>query len=270
MDYHVREFFSQYSEEFPEGRFYRSIALHEAPDLNWERMQEKLPNTCKGWFELAQLAPADRIEFVRDFWLMNMQANPEFGAFVVRFFQQIHQIGLYLTQRTEADPWEFNLVYCLKDDGGFFRGSPGATEDQILELKKAFPEFILPSGYLDFLKIHNGFSKTTDTTGLIPTYRMRGNYQEFLRMIEERDFIIRDSHDQAVDPKGLIPFYESFGMPYFQCFWNDWHPNQEIGSVYFSFLSERLPDVNTHVSQPESQIFVSFCDWLAFYLEKVV
>ncbi len=103
--------------------------------------------------------------------------------------------------------------------GGFFHGEPAATTDNLINLQKDFPEYIFPLDYLAFLEIHNGFAKWTDT-GIIKTAEMKEDYKNFQKMLSNEE-PLHDSKGQNIDPKALIPFYKSYGMPFFQCFWAD-------------------------------------------------
>ena len=98
---------------------------------------------------------------------------------------------------------------------------------------------------------------------------MREKYLAFQQMLEQQDSIIT-SIGTTIDPKALIPFYESFGMPFYQCFWAEWYPEQEMGNVYYSTESKTISDLFTSGASSESMAFPTFMDWLTFYLERVV
>jgi hypothetical protein len=74
---------------------------------------------------------------------------------------------------------------------------------------------------------------------------------------------------QQGHPKSLIPFYESFGQPFFQCFWGDWYPDQEMGNVYYSNATKKILVSNKKDDCLETMAFETFTDWLVFYLEKL-
>lgn len=268
MDQHIKEFYRQFSDEAPEGRFHRVIALHEVPDLEWESIHHKFPVLCKGWYELTHLKAEDRIEFTRDYWLSKLPYHPKISQFLGNFFDSLDDVCIYLFQQKYDDPFEVNIVYSLKGNNGFFRGNAAASEDAIEELKSKFPGVIFPDDYLAFLLIHNGFWKTTDCTGLIKTESLFSNYQQFQETLSLYPEPLTTTKGLSVNPKRLIPFYESFGMPFYQCFWMDWYPEQEMGNVYFSGSSHTISDVSTEFGS-DSMAFPSFIDWLIFYLERI-
>ncbi len=168
MDRHANEYYSVYSEKRPHGHFHQVIPLHEHRSMSWEEASSLVPTLGKGWYELAQLSKQDRLEFIREFWLMKLPYYPHTGEFLTNFFSSLDEIGVFLTQRSYDDPFQANLVYSLVDNNGFFHGDPPATELELVQVQKAFPHFILPVDYLAFLQIHNGFAKQTDT-GIFPS-----------------------------------------------------------------------------------------------------
>ncbi len=268
MDLHAIEFYSAYSEPGPHGHFHKVIALHEERLVDWDEAVEMAPTLCRGWYELAQLPVQDRLEFTRDFWLTKLPYHPTLNEFLGKFFASLDDIGVFLTQRSYEDPFEAHLVYSLADNSGFFHGESPADEIKIINLQKDFPNYILPADYLAFLQIHNGFAKLTDT-GITPSTKMKESYEAFQKMLEESEEPITTSDGASVNPVALIPFYESFGMPFFQCFWGDWYPDQEMGNVYYSALSRRIATCKRKEECAETMAFQTFTDWLMFYLEKI-
>jgi SMI1 / KNR4 family (SUKH-1) len=267
MDQHVKEFFSPSSNE-RHGNFYHVIPLHEAPDVEWDYIQNLVPDLSKGWFELASLKSRDRIEFVRDFWMDKLPYRPGMSEFILRFFDNVDDIGVFITQKSKQDPYRACLVYCLKGENGFYRGMPGATDRDLSQIQKQFPQQ-LPQDYLAFLQIHNGFCKTTDCTGLTCTDKLWERYEEFQKVLLEQE-ILRTSSGKEVDPTSLIPFYESFGMPFYQCFWADWYPEGEMGNVYYSGNNNTILLSESGEPNEETLAFPTFLHWLKFYLESIV
>lgn len=265
MGQRVKEFFRQSSGEEPHSNFHRVIALHEAPDVDWKNISKLVPDLCKGWYELAHLPSKDRIEFIRDFWLKKLPYRQGFNAFIVRFFEGLEDIGIYVTQHRFDDPYQASLVYSLKGDNCFYRGGAPASDEKIVNLQKFFSDDILPADYKAFLQIHDGFWKTTDCTGITRSVEMPTLYSTLQELLAQQDRILT-SGGLEVDPKRLIPFYESFGMPYFQCFWGEWYPEEEMGNVYYSGLTNTISFEGD--SSPENMAFPTFLDWLQFYLEK--
>jgi SMI1 / KNR4 family (SUKH-1) len=266
MDYHIKEFFSK--DSGARGNFYNVIALHEAPDIDWSRISRQVPSLSKGWYELSRLKVKDRIEFTRDFWLSKLTYREGFSEFLIRFFDSLDDVGIYIMQKKFEDPFDVNLVYSLKEDSGFYRGGSPASEEAIEKLQAEFPEFLLPGDFLAFLQIHDGFWKTTDCTGIVRSCQMRELYERFQEIIRKLD-ILKATEGIEVDPSTLIPFYESFGMPFFQCFWAEWYPEEEMGNIYYSDLAKSISCSRTGEPHPENMAFPTFIDWLKFYLERI-
>jgi hypothetical protein len=269
MDEHVKDFFLEYSEATGKGSFHRVIALHEAADVNWETVSQLAPQLPKGWFELCELQTATRIQFCMEFWLSKIPYNPNLDQALSQFFGSLDDLGVFLTQKTFDAPIEAQMVYSLSGNRGFYRGAVNAVEEDLIYLQKLFPDYILPEDYLAFLQIHNGFCKATDCTGIIKTSCMKQKYEDFQELLRTFDQLLTKS-GRSVNPNALIPFYESFGMPFFQCFWGDWYPSQEMGNVYYSGADNTISDplqINTDSS--ELMAFPTFTDWLIFYLERI-
>lgn len=268
MDRHVDRFYQKMSDDEPGGKYYEVIALHEAPDIPWKELSAKVPQLPKGWYELALLKTSDRIEFCRDYWIAKLPYHPKMSEFLMRFFATLDDIGVFLTQQKWGDPFDVQMVYSLADDCGFYCGGLPATEEQIVSLQENFPEYILPADYKAFLQIHNGFWKTTDVTGLTPSHRMSETYKQFQSMIlGEQE--LSTCRGAPVNPKSLIPFYESFGIHFYQCFWGEWYPEEEMGNVYYSQTTKTISDVGGSDPSCDNMAFPTFIDWLMFYLERV-
>lgn len=268
MDNHIKEYFRQSSDNAPHGNFHSVISLHEAPDISWKAISQKVPKLCRGWFELVHLSSKDRIEFTHDFWLSKFPYRAGMDAFFDKFFNSLDDIGLFLTQKKFDDPYDATLIYSLKNDNGFFRGSLPIEENNLTALQKSFSNVMLPADYLAFLRIHDGFSKATDCTGVTPSSQMTESYRNFQQMLQQQDPILT-SIGSVVNPATLIPFYESFGMPFYQCFWAEWYPEQEMGNVYYSGEAKTISDIFSAQTGPENMAFPTFVDWLIFYLERV-
>jgi len=72
-----------------------------------------------------------------------------------------------------------------------------------------------------------------------------------------------------IDPKDLIPFYESFGTKSYQCFFKDWYCAPSIGNVFFSLRDSSVSNYREEKLLPSTLAFTSFFDWLKFYVEPV-
>lgn len=270
MDSHVLEFYSTYSEETPQGHFHQVLPLHIESSLSWEQVSQLAPTIIKGWYELAHLSSQDRIDFTKEFWLTKLPYDPcpLLPEFLNTFFGSLDDIGIFLTQQSYGDPFIPHLVYSLSDNQGFYRGEIQARPAEIDELKNEFSEYILPVDYLAFLQIHNGFAKINDT-GIIPTAAMKTCYDSFQANFP-KDIGYTTPKSTILNPKTLIPFYESFGMHSFQCFWGEWYPEQEMGNVYYSSrtgISYYYDNANDGI---KNLAFKTFTEWLMFYLEKIV
>lgn len=269
MDEHVNEFFSRYSDETNKGNFHRIIVLHDSPDCTWRNVSPIAPALTRGWFELSQLPSRDRLDFTYEFWLSKFSYHPNMGHALETFFNALDDIGIYITQKAFDDPYQVQMVYCLSENRGFYRGMPPASEENILDLQKLFTGIILPPDYLAFLQIHNGFCKATDCTGITSTFQMKKLYDDFQSYLEEKGGVSTKG-GRPVNPKSLMPFYESFGMPFYQCFWSEWHPEQEMGNVYYSSADNTISyPIATKNGSFEQMAFPNFSDWLAFYLEQI-
>lgn len=267
MDYHISEFFQPFPDGATRGHFHDVIPLHGNSDITWEMVLEKVPTMPKGWYELSRISPKDRIEFTYEHWCAVLPISPRVAESICHFFESLDDIGIFLVQKKADRPFDVQMVYSLKDNGGFYRGALPADEPSIVSLQKAFEKYILPVDYVAFLNLHDGFWKTTDCTGITFSKSMPIKYVQFQEMLAEES-VITTSKGEAINPKSLIPFYESFGMPYYQCFWGDWYPEQEMGNVYYS--SETQTISNTKADDPsETLAFPTFMDWLAFYLEHI-
>lgn len=237
--------------------FHEAFLLHEEKELSYEKACEIAPILPKGWWELGKLEKGVKLEFLRDFWLNALPYLPHIYHFLDTFFAQVNHVGVYCAQKKEKGPFEVYLSYSLKDQ--FFLGSPPLLEKEIERFKRGV-DFPLPEDFLNFLRIHNGFAKGEDT-GIFPTGKLLDERAFFLSEIEKIPEGVRLKEKQ-VNPTLLFPFYRSFGLDIYQCFYKDWYPDGEVGNVLCS-LSEKLV---ASWSEQETLSFPSFLDWLTFYL----
>ncbi len=267
MNSHVHRFYRKFADEqAPIRLFHEVIGPHEVPQLSWEEIVGKAPLMPKGWYELSHLKPSDRIEFARDFWLSTLPFLPSGHAFFQKFFSKLDDVGIYLTQLRYDSAFESELVYSLKDGSCFYHGSPPCTEEEISQLKLDFQN-LLPEDYLSFLKIHDGFSKHSDV-GIIKTRYLKDVGKQLQEEMEQEasDFF---SGGNRIDPIDLIPFYESFGSPSYQCFFAGWTPLNEAGNIYYSSSDQVISDIRDPAAWQENLAFPTFLNWLIFYLESV-
>lgn len=269
MNQHIRDFYRRNSDDTPSGHFHDVVMLSDHPSLDFAEAQRRWKKLPKGWFELARLSVEDRIEFTRDFWLAKLPYHPSLDEFLTRFFSEMDDIFVAIVQKEIESDFEPHLVYSMKGGVSFFRGAVPASDQEVLELRSHFLDAPLPEDYLSFLQIHNGFWKTTDCTGLVQAENMNRVYEDFQNHLAEME-PLRGRDGSLVAPGSLIPFYESFGMPYFQCFWAEWYPEQEMGNVYYSEDSRVISIGEKNQSSIENMAFTTFTEWLMFYLDQIL
>jgi hypothetical protein len=269
MSHHVKDFYKQFSEDSQKGHFHKVIPLHAHLELQWEDVSNQASILPKGWFELSKLKISDRIEFTRDYWITKLPYHPNLQEFLINFFNSFEDVQVYLVQKKFDDPFEAHLVYCLKKDAGFFKGHPPISETDILQLETDFTGVIFPQDYLGFLRIHDGFCKTTDCTGVLCSKLVKSEYDKLQTSVTGLGKDVTNTKGVVVNPKSMIPFYESFGMPFYQCFFTDWYPEDEMGNIYYSGNTNTISDVNNTDPGRESMAFPTFSDWLMFYLETI-
>jgi hypothetical protein len=268
MNKNVDHYYQESSgDDSASGHFHKVIALHDEPSLTWELVLDMAPSIPRGWFELSKLAPACRVEFIRDYWMSKLPYNLKFSNFLNTFFEDLEDVKIYLTQQVFAEPFHPELVYSQKGNGGFFHAGVPCSETYLIELCKSFPSFTFPIDYLAFLRIHDGFSKYTDT-GLMKTSSLLETYQSFQAFLALQDPLM-NSANELINPKNLVPFYESFGLHCYQCFYSDWYPEQEMGNIYYSGIEHSLSDMQHRSLWTENLAFPTFLDWLLFYLKGV-
>ena len=225
------------------------FAEHYFEDIEAKLLgDDRETNAPQGWHELMHLKPSDRIEFVRDFWLATLPYTPHISDFFHEFFASLDDIAVYVVGSRAM------MVYSLSDNATFFIGNPPFVGTVETEEK-------LPEGYLQFFKIHNGFHKVHDT-GIIPAESLK---QVTLAFREKVALLEIKSHGELVDPKTLFPFYHSFTTENYQCFYNQYYADGEMGNIYCS-LEDRIISESFHSADLS---FPTFEDWLIFYLEVI-
>lgn len=267
MDTHASDFFSEYSEENPGGQFHSCRSLHEKELTVWEEICALCPGLPRGWYELSQLSPEDRVEFIRAYWLDRLPFQPHTHDLLRDFFDRVDDVGVFLTQKKFDGPWEGHMVYSLRENGGFFHGLPPVNEDVFMEMQGHYSEVLFPEDFRSFVSIHDGFAKYSDT-GIIRVAHLREAFVQFQSFLELHSPLLAPS-GESVNPLSLIPFYESFGLNGYQCFWSDWYPEQEMGNIYYSGIEKTMSDIRYRDDWAENLAFPTFVDWLVFYLEGI-
>lgn len=250
---------------------HRLIALQDVPNLNWEEISTQVPLLPRGWFELSRLPLEDRKEFLGDFWLSKLGHTPALTEAVElkirEFFDSLEDLGIFVTQATAQSPFEVHMHYELKGGEGFFYAAPPASEDTRVHLQRQFAPIILPPDYLAFLSIHDGFTRYSDT-GILKSKEMARVYQKLQHLLAATTLMHADG--ELIDPTTLIPFYESAESHLYQCFYADWHPDDEMGNVSFSTYDACMSDLSDPESYREHFAFPTFAEWLVFYLDSYV
>jgi len=261
MNFLVKQFFSK-GEGKGEIRFQEVCFLDS--QMDWEQALIKAPSLPRPWFELSRISVEDRIEFVRDFWLDRLPYSPTSYPEIVNFFQRLDDIGIVLHRQSQEELFSVEMVYSLKDDSCFFRGLPPASDEEWDQLRSEL-QIQLPLDFQAFSRIHNGFGKLSEL-GLL---RLEDLFEERRAMIDSlltSESVLR-SGEKLVDPQSLIPFYESFGLASYQCFYSDWYPGFDMGNIYLSGIDYTISDITDSKAWAEHLAFASFLDWLAYYLD---
>ncbi len=247
--------------------FHRVVNLHTAAHQGWDKLSKEIPSLPRGWFELSQLKPEDRIEFTHLFWASKLPLKTEQHIQSLdSFFEELETIEIYATQLDPGYPFEVHMIYVLQNDAGYFQGSPPASEGDVERMRQLFSPVSFPSDYLAFFHLHNGFSKYMDT-GLIRLEELPRVHRYLQDLLSKEELIRPDG--EVISPQQLIPFYESFGLHCYQCFYQDWYVGQEMGNIYFSEHDRMISNILDLESNAEKMAFASFLDWLFFYLEDI-
>ncbi len=259
----VRQFFST-EEEDREVHFREVIFVNRETDLSWEVAQTKAPKLPRSWFELSRISTRDRIDFTRDLWLDLLSFHPKAHDSISRFFQSLDDIEVVLHRQSEEEPFSAELVYSLADNSSFFRGLPplSGTEREALREEVLWD---LPRDYWTFNRIHNGFGKLSEL-GLLQVEEITDERAKIVNTQVSSEQALH-SGDVVVDPGTLIPFFISFGLASYQCFYADWYPAHEMGNVYLSGIDNTISDITDPELWSENLAFPTFVEWLAVYLQ---
>lgn len=255
----------QSKKECKDAIFDEVLTLHDqASTHSFTDLLKKAKNLPKGFFELAKLPKKDRIDFSGSFWEATLPYSPKTHEFMTDFFSRVDDIGIYLIKREIDSEYSCHLVYSLGDEEAFFRGLPSASADQIAGLKNAIGT-ILPEDYLCFLQIHNGFAKNGDY-GMIHSEtilsEMASLQTEAMQMPNKPSF-----QNKPVDPSCLIPFYKTNGFNVYECFYQGWYPDKEMGNIQLSLGEGQKIDYSDPTARIKKMAFPTFLDWLMNYME---
>ena len=267
MNDNVLRYYHESFDKAQSGNFHKVIEINKDKLLSWEEVSKVVSNAPKGWYELVKLSSEERLEFTRDFWLSKIPFSPHIHEAIISFFEKLEDIGIYITQKNMNDPYEMEMVYSLADNSGFFHGKVPISNSMKMILKCGINDYLLPEDYLMFLQIHNGFSKGMDT-GLIKAEKLFNTYQNFQDFLKTQDNFY--CNNNFINPKSLIPFYESFGLNCYQCFYGEWYPEEEMGNVYFSSIDNMISNMQDQSAFEENLAFQNFSHWLKFYIEGIL
>lgn len=252
----------KYYEVGGESDIQEVIFLSEQKALDWKEVSEKVSDMPRGWFELSRVSKEDRIEFISTIWENKLPFHPMIHARMRRFFSRLDDVAIVIVKREFS--YFAEMVYSIGDNSSFFRGLPPLIEEDV----RMFTSELgvrLPSDYLSFLKVHNGFGKLSEP-GILRVEEIYRAREDVRKILMNGDKEIRWK-GHVIDPEALIPFYEDYGFNSFQCFFSDWYPNSEMGNVYLSGINYTVSDIADRNIWADQLAFASFMEWLAMYLE---
>ena len=154
------------------------------------------------------------------------------------------------------------LTYSMKESKTFFLGGPPLL-DQEIEGAIGRLDFSFPQDFRQFFRIHNGFFKGGDT-GIFSIGVLLEEAERFISLEQPLKM-----GNQTISSASLLPFYRSFGLDVYQCFYQDWYPDGGVGNVLCSLGEGTISDYCTKDKERESLAFPSFIEWLMFYMEDV-
>jgi hypothetical protein len=250
MNNDVLEFYSKSSAEDPAHPFYEVMFIEQDKPY-FEDVHKLAPNLPKGWVELSAQDLEVRKDLIKSYW----QARLPFFS-VDTFFNRVDDIGLFLTKKSPDSPFEAELVYSLENNEGFIRGFPFLSDKQIHLLSIEF-DYLLPSSYLQFLKIHSSlFSHKGEFCSPL---NLLEQMKEFHSFHADERFVFGE---REIHPTSLIPFFKQKEPKGMQCFITEWSLAGEIGNVFYSEEEKILSPY--HPLREGS--FAKFNDWLSSFL----
>lgn len=260
----VNQSIFEYYQKNAENGFSDIVIVDEKCFKTYEELNKLAYNFPKAWWELSKLQITDKIEFSRDFCLKILPYSPDIYSFIYDFFLNLNDILIIMTKKTNDEKYFVELVYSMQNNCTFFRGKPPLDSEIIRYVNSQFND-ILPSDFLAFLKIHNGFAKNSDT-GIIEAENIFEYTNNIRNLIEnQKKRILCNEHE--IDPQDLIFFYQSYQRGDFQCFYTRWFPYSGIGNVSYSFKDNAISDYFDKTAWENNLAFPTFLNWLMFYLE---
>ena len=230
----IRQFFSV-AGEVRDVSFYEVFFLNQQKDWDWKTASQYAPGLPMSWFELSRISFTDRIEFIRDLWLDLIPYRPKTHAAISDFFMCLEDVEIILHRQTAEEPFTAEMVYGLADNSSFFRGLPPCRREELDGLRSEMP-FELPRDFQAFCQIHNGFGKLSEL-GILKIDEISEERRKLISSLLKAESLLM-SGDEPIDPGSLIPFYESFGLASYQCFYADWYP--EGMYIYLELIIQYL------------------------------
>lgn len=267
MNFYVRNYYKNIGRSnIHQSKIYEVFPLHEDSAISWKNISELVPYLPKIWYEVCQMDKHARIEAVFSYWLKVFYNRGLDCKDIGSFFQNLDDIGVFVFNLGPGLPYEVEMVYSMADESCFYYGQMPICPNEISLLDTQFDGY-LPSDYLSFLQIHNGFSKHTDT-GLFSAQDLYKKYRMLMRDISSKKLCIT-TQGHFIDPKDLIPFYESFSTKSYQCFLKEWNCASDVGNVFFSLRDGSVSNYREVEFPSNTLAFSSFFEWLKFYVEPV-
>lgn len=221
-----------------EGQSVLELTQHS----HWEELQKEAPFFPRGWFELSHLNPDDRKEFLHLYWKSQFLGSvSQISDVIDRFFYAVEDILIFLVRQEKLPPQPL-LIYASSQ--GHFFGYPPAHHDRIAKVQIDG----LPQDYLNFFKIHDGFSKEGEGKifSLSEASVFHSRFQERMANFEG-----------IIDPKTLIPFFQEEKIHRLQCFFSQ---KKGVNLLFDELQNPYLPSGST--------IFSDFSYWLLNFLLK--
>jgi len=245
-------------EFYKNQNYFQVSALKEHKAKSLEECQHIAPLLSEGWWEFAQLTDQLQREFLREFWIHALPYVPHIYRMIDDFFARVQKITIYLVQEKQGEAFKPLMVYQFESE--YYAGGPPLCPREVSHFKQLI-SFPLPQDYLLFFQIHDGFAKGKEK-GVFPLATLNevyGRFQQEVSLLSEKLKI----ESQVVDPQDLLPFYSPAAKETYQCFYKDWYPDGEVGNICAFLEEQRL----STLKQGETSAFVSFLDWLSFYLQ---
>lgn len=230
------------------------VILSIEDGLDWPQARQSYPCLPKGWFELSRLEGQVRQEFLRDYWINALPYSPQLYAFIDRFFSRVLETAVVSSKRGVF------MVYALK--GNLMMGGPPLKDEEIKGIVSQI-DFSLSEHFLQFFRIHDGFFRAGDT-GIFSSSVLVEEGERFRNLNQTLKM-----GNHTLTTASLLPFYRSFGLDVYQCFYQDWYPDREVGNILCSLTERTVSDYRSKDERERGLAFPGFLEWLMFYMEDI-